>query len=286
MTEPDRPGSNPVWMETRAKKDGAHWVIDGHKWFTSSADGAAFAVVMAVTNEEAAPHKRASMILVPMDTPGVKLVRNISVMGEEGSDWASHAEITYTNVRVPLENLLGHEGEGFTMAQERLGPGRIHHCMRWLGICARAYELLVDRAVNRPIAPFRALGQQQIVQEWIAQSRMEIHAARLMVLHAAWTMDKHGQKAARDEVGLIKVFVANTLQRVLDRAVQAHGALGVTDDTPLAFWFRHERAACIYDGPDEVHLSSIARRELKKHGLEMGACCAASRRRTWTSRLR
>lgn len=267
MTEPDRPGSNPVWLDTRARLDGDHWVIDGRKWFTSSADGAAFAVVMAVTDEEAAPHERASMILVPLDTPGVTLVRNIPVMGEAGSDWASHAEIVYEGVRVPKENLLGARGRGFQVAQERLGPGRIHHCMRWLGICARAFDLLVERAATRPIAPFRFLGQQHVVQEWIARSKMEIHAARLMVLHAAWTIDRHGQKAARDEVSLIKVFAANTLQTVLDRAIQAHGALGVTDDTPLAFWWRHERAARIYDGPDEVHLASVARRELKKKGM-------------------
>jgi alkylation response protein AidB-like acyl-CoA dehydrogenase len=269
MTEPDRPGSNPTWMETRARRDGDHYVIDGRKWFTTAADGAAFAVVMAVTDEDAPLHKRASMILVPMDTPGVTLVRNISVMGEAGSDWASHAELTYENVRVPVENRLGGEGAGFAIAQERLGPGRIHHCMRWLGICARAYDLLVERAASRPIAPFRALGAQHVVQEWIARSQMEIHAARLMVLHAAWTIDTHGQHAARDEVSLIKVFVANTLQHVLDRAVQAHGALGVTDDTPLAFWFRHERAARIYDGPDEVHLASVARRALKAKGLSL-----------------
>ncbi len=269
MTEPDRPGSNPTWLDTTARRDGGQWVIDGHKWFTSSADGAAFAVVMAVTDEDAPPHKRASMILVPLDTPGVKRVRNISVMGEPGAGWASHAELVYEDVRVPVDNLLGGAGEGFAIAQERLGPGRIHHCMRWLGICARAYDLLVERAVNRPIAPFRALGQQHVVQEWIARSRMEIQAARLMVLHAAWRIDAEGQKAARDDVSLIKVLVANTLQRVLDRAIQAHGALGVTDDTPLAFWWRHERAARIYDGPDEVHLASVARRALKRAGLEM-----------------
>jgi acyl-CoA dehydrogenase len=270
MTEPDKPGSNPVWMDTRARLEGDQWVIDGRKWFTSSADGAAFAVVMAVTEgDEAKPHERASMILVPMSTPGVKLVRNISVMGEAGSDWASHAEVTYENVRVPAANILGKRGHGFAIAQERLGPGRIHHCMRWLGICARAYDLMVQRAVERPIAPFRALGAQHVVQQWIALSKIEIHAARLAVLHAAWTIDAHGQKAARDEVAMIKVLVARTLQSVLDRAIQAHGALGVSDDTPLAFWWRHERAARIYDGPDEVHLASLARRALKNAGLEL-----------------
>jgi acyl-CoA dehydrogenase len=270
MTEPDKPGSNPVWMDTRARLEGDQWIVDGRKWFTSSADGAAFAVVMAVTEDDAAkPHERASMILVPMSTPGVKLVRNISVMGEAGSDWASHAEVTYENVRVPAANILGKRGHGFAIAQERLGPGRIHHCMRWLGICARAYDLMLERAVSRPIAPFRALGAQHVVQQWIALSKLEIHAARLAVLHAAWTIDAHGQKAARDEIAMIKVLVARTLQSVLDRAIQAHGALGVSDDTPLAFWWRHERAARIYDGPDEVHLASLARRALKQAGLEL-----------------
>jgi alkylation response protein AidB-like acyl-CoA dehydrogenase len=274
MTEPDKPGSNPVWMDTRARLDaseqGDHWVIDGHKWFTSSADGANFAVVMAVTEkDDQAAHKRASMILVPLATPGVTIVRNISVMGETGAAWASHAEVRYDGVRVPRENILGARGEGFAIAQQRLGPGRIHHCMRWLGICARAYELMVERAASRPIAPFRALGAQHVVQQWIALSKIEIHAARLAVLHAAWTIDAHGQKAARDEVSMIKVLVARTLQAVLDRAIQTHGALGVTDDLPLAFWWRHERAARIYDGPDEVHLASIARRALKQAGLEL-----------------
>jgi alkylation response protein AidB-like acyl-CoA dehydrogenase len=270
MTEPDKPGSNPVWMDTRARLDGDQWVVDGRKWFTSSADGATFAVVMAVTEgDDAKPHERASMILVPMATPGVRLVRNISVMGEAGSDWASHAEVTYEDVRVPAANILGKRGHGFAIAQERLGPGRIHHCMRWLGICARAYDLMVQRAVERPIAPFRALGAQHVVQQWIALSKMEIHAARLAVLHAAWVIDAHGQKAARDEVAMIKVLVARTLQAVLDRAIQAHGAMGVSDDTPLAFWWRHERAARIYDGPDEVHLASLARRALKQAGLEL-----------------
>lgn len=270
MTEPDKPGSNPVWMDTRARLVGEQWVIDGRKWFTSSADGAGFAIVMAVTEEDdQPPHQRASMILVPMDTPGVTLVRNISVMGEEGADWASHAEVLYQDVRVPRENMLGARGHGFAIAQERLGPGRIHHCMRWLGICARAYDLMVERAVSRAIAPFRALGAQHVVQQWIALSKIEIHAARLAVLHAAWTIDALGQKAARDEVSMIKVLVARTLQSVLDRAIQTHGALGVSDDLPLAFWWRHERAARIYDGPDEVHLASIARRALKQAGLEL-----------------
>jgi acyl-CoA dehydrogenase len=267
MTEPDRPGSNPTWMETTATKDGDDWVINGHKWFTTGADGAAFAIVMAVTREDGKPHERASMFLVPMDTPGVVFVRNLPVMGEAGGDWASHAELRFDNVRVPKANILGEEGRGFALAQERLGPGRIHHCMRWLGICRRAQALLIKRAVERPLQPFRALGHQQVVQHWIAENAIQIEAARLMVLKAAWTIDTQGQKAARDDVAMIKVLVARTLGDVLDRALQAHGGYGLIDDLPLAWFYRHERAARIYDGPDEVHLTSIARRLLSAKGL-------------------
>ena len=267
MTEPDRPGSNPTWLETSAVKQGEHWVINGHKWFTSSADGAAFAIVMASTHDEGKVHERASMILVPMSTPGVKLVRNLPVMGEAGSDWASHAELRFDDVKVPLDNLLGEERRGFALAQERLGPGRIHHCMRWLGICKRAFDLMLKRAVERPIAPFRALGHQQMVQRYIAETAIQIEAARWLVLKTAWVIDTQGQKAARDDIAMIKVLVARTLQEVLDRAIQVHGGLGLLDDLPLAWFFRHERAARIYDGPDEVHLASIAKRLLSARGL-------------------
>jgi acyl-CoA dehydrogenase len=271
MTEPDRPGSNPTWMATVAKKDGADYVIDGKKWFTSSADGAAFAIVMAVTDEGADAYARASQILVPTSTPGFRFVRNIPIMGDVGHGWASHAEIDYVSCRVPRENLLGGEGQGFVIAQERLGPGRIHHCMRWLGICARAFDMTCARAASRELAPGKPLGMKQSMQHAIAESRMAIHAARLMVLHAAWKIDAEGAYAAREEISLIKVFVARTLQTVLDRAIQAHGALGMTDETPLSFWYRHERAARIYDGPDEVHLSVVAKRLLKQHGLQVPA---------------
>jgi len=262
MTEPEHAGSNPTWMDTRAVLEGGQWTIDGHKWFTSAADGAAFAVVMAVTDPEAPPHLRASMILVPTDTPGFELVRNIPVMGHAGEGWPTHAEIRYTRCRVPEENLIGGRGAGFALAQERLGPGRIHHCMRWIGICERAFDLLCARAATRKLAPDKRLGEKQIVQVWIAESRAEINAARLMVLEAAWKMDNLGQQAAREEISLIKFYVAGVLDRVLDRAVQAHGALGVTDDTPLAAFYRHERAARIYDGPDEVHKMVVAKRIL------------------------
>ena len=270
MTEPDHAGSNPVWMSTRAVKDGDDYVITGRKWFTSSADGASFAIVMAVTNQDAdSPYARASQIVVPLDTRGVRLVRNISVMGEAGSDWASHAEMAYEGVRVPQASLLGPEGAGFMLAQERLGPGRIHHCMRWIGICERAMDLMCRRAASRTLSPGKPLGTRQIVQAWIAESRAEIHASRLMVLSAAHSIDEKGSHAARDEIGIIKFFVAGVLERVLDRAIQTHGAMGLTDETPLSFWWRHERAARIYDGPDEVHLSSVAKRALRARGLEV-----------------
>ncbi|MCA0374809.1 MAG: acyl-CoA dehydrogenase family protein [Gemmatimonadetes bacterium] len=266
MTEPEHAGSNPVWLSTRAVREGDAWVLDGHKWFTSSADGASLAVVMAVTDPDAAsPYARASMLLVPLPTPGFSIVRNISVMGEAGGGWASHAEVRLEGVRVPAENLLGPAGRGFALAQERLGPGRIHHCMRWIGICERAFDLMCRRAATRALGPGETLADQQQVQMWIADSRIAIHASRLMVLDAAHTMATRGQEAAREAIAYIKVFVANTVQQVLDRAIQVHGALGMTDDTPLAWWYRHERAARIYDGADEVHRTVIARRALRPY---------------------
>ena len=268
MTEPEFAGSNPVLMGTTARREGGEWVINGHKWFASSVDGAAFAICMALTDPEASsPYARASMIIVPTDTPGFEFIGNISVMGDRGSDYASHAEVSYQGCRVPLENLLGGEGHGFIIAQERLGPGRIHHCMRWIGICERALDLMCSHAATREIAPGKPLGTRQIVQHWIADSRAEINAARMMVLQAAWKIDREGTYAAREEISVIKFYVARVLQDVLDRAIQTHGALGVTDDTPLAYWYSHERAARIYDGPDEVHKTVVARRILRAHGL-------------------
>jgi alkylation response protein AidB-like acyl-CoA dehydrogenase len=269
MTEPEVPGSNPTWLLTTARRDGDDYVIDGHKWFTSAADGAAFAIVMAVTAPDAPPHARASLIIVPTDTPGFELVRNIPVMGEPGAGHSSHAEIRYTGCRVPQSNRVGAEGAGFALAQERLGPGRIHHCMRWIGICERAFDLMCRRAATREIAPGTRLGSRQTVQTWIADSRAEINAARLLVLDAATRIEQAGPKAAREEIGIIKFYVARVLQEVLDRAIQVHGALGVTDDTPLAFWYRHERGARIYDGPDEVHKAALARHILRRYGLEV-----------------
>ncbi|MCA9709003.1 MAG: acyl-CoA dehydrogenase family protein [Myxococcales bacterium] len=265
MTEPEFAGSNPVWMGTRARREGDEWVIDGHKWFTSSADGAAFCIVMAVTEEDAAPHERASMIIVPTDAPGFTLVRNIPVMGEAGEGWMSHSEIRLDGVRVPADNLLGSAGQGFKLAQARLGPGRIHHCMRWIGLCNRAFDLMAHRAVTRRLSPDKTLADMQTVQNWIAESRAEIDAARLLVLHAAWRIDAVGVKAAREEISLIKFHAANVLMRVVDRAIQCHGALGITEDTVLSWIYRHERGARIYDGPDEVHKAVVARRILQRY---------------------
>ncbi|MCY7351372.1 MAG: acyl-CoA dehydrogenase family protein [Cytophagaceae bacterium] len=269
MTEPDFAGSNPVNLGTTAVRDGDEYVINGRKWFTSSADGATFAVVMAVTNPEAAPHRRASQIIVPTDTPGFTLVRNISIMGDASDHWASHAEVTYENCRVPIDNLIGAEGMGFQLAQERLGPGRIHHCMRWIGIAERAFDLMCRRAVSRDMGDGQMLGHKQFVQGWIADSRAEIDACRLLVLRTARSIDERSAANARNEVSEIKFYVAAMLGRVLDRAIQAHGAAGLTDDLVLSFWFRHERAARIYDGADEVHKTALARSILKEYGLDV-----------------
>ena len=264
MTEVEMPGSNPVMMDTTAVKRGAEYVINGQKWYSTAADGAEFSIVMAITNPEANPYLRASMIIVPVNSPGFNLVRNISVMGHSGSDYFSHAEILFQSCRVPVENLLGPEGHGFVIAQERLGPGRIHHCMRWIGVCNRAMELMCRRASERVISPDKkTLGTKQIIQSWIAETAAEIQAARLMTLHAAWKIEKLGQKDARVDISLIKFFVAGVMQRVVDRALQVHGGLGMTDDTILAFFYRQERAARIYDGADEVHKINVAKRILK-----------------------
>ena len=267
MTEPEFAGSNPVHMATTAVRKGDQYVINGHKWFTSSADGAAFLIVMAVTNPDGKPHERATQVIVPMDTPGVTLVRNIKIMGEAGDDYASHAEMRYENVTVPISNRIGDEGAGFTLAQERLGPGRIHHCMRWIGICERAIQLTLKHVSTRLLSPGHVLGEKQVIQHALAESRAEVEAARLLVLDCAQKIHDKGARAAREQVSLIKFHTAGVLQRVLDRAVQAHGGLGITDDTPLAYWYRHERAARIYDGPDEVHKSVVARSMLRPYGI-------------------
>lgn len=263
MTEPETAGANPTLLAVEARDEDQSFVIDGRKWFATGADGAAFAVVMAVTDPHARAHERASMLLVPEDTPGYELVRNVPVMGHTGDGWMSHAELRFDNCRVPKENLLGPQGQGFALAQERLGPGRIHHCMRWIGICRRALDMHCAWATRREVAPNETLAEQQLTRSAVAESAAEIEAARAFVLQTAWAIENQGYKAARDRVSMIKYYTANVLQRVLDRALQAHGALGMTDDTVLAAFYRNERAARIYDGPDEVHRLTVGRRLLR-----------------------
>ncbi|MCG8322792.1 MAG: acyl-CoA dehydrogenase family protein [Cytophagales bacterium] len=268
MTEPSFAGSNPVSMATTAEFKGDKIIINGHKWFTTAADGASFAIVMAITDPDATAYQRASMVLVPTDTEGFHLKRNIPIMGETGEGYHSHAEIIYENCSVPAGNLIGARGSGFKLAQERLGPGRIHHCMRWVGICERAFDMMCHRAATRSLSDEEKLGHKQTIQNWIAESRVEIDASRMLVLAAAEKIDRFGSREAKNDISGIKFYVANVLMRVLDRALQTHGALGMTDDTLLSFWYRHERGARIYDGPDEVHKSALARSILKGYGLK------------------
>tara|TARA_B100000780_G_scaffold110276_1_gene77150 strand:+ start:6212 stop:7396 length:1185 start_codon:yes stop_codon:yes gene_type:complete len=266
MTEPDYAGSNPVKMGTVANKEDGNYVINGHKWFTSGFDGAAFAIVMLVTDPFGEnPHKKASQVIVPTQTDGIEFVRNISIMGHPGGGWESHAEIKFHNVKVPLTNVLGGDGEGFTIAQKRLGPGRIHHCMRWIGMCERAFDLMCKRAASREITEGVMLGEKQSIQNWISECRAEINAARLLVQDAANKIDTQGAYKTRSEISIIKFYCAQVLQKVVDCAIQTHGALGVTDDTILAAYYRHERAARIYDGADEVHKSRLAKSILKPY---------------------
>jgi acyl-CoA dehydrogenase len=265
MTEPDTAGSDPTLLQTRAVRDGDEWVINGHKWFSTNGSVADFLIVMAVTNPDARPHQRASMLIVPAGTPGVNIVRDVPTMehpAEHFGRYGGHAEIYYEDVRVPADALLGGEGEGFLIAQHRLGPGRIHHCMRWLGVSRRAYDMLCERAVSR-YAFGSKLADKQTVQNWIADSLAEMSAARLMTLHAAWKMDNEGASAARTEISLIKFYGANVLFNVVDRALQIHGALGYSTDLPLEAMYRFARAARLYDGADEVHRQSVARRVLR-----------------------
>jgi len=261
MTEPDTAGSDPTGLRTTAVRDGDEWVINGHKWFTSGAIGARFAIAMVVTNPDGAPHERASMILVPTDAPGFDLIRPVSVMGHVSG--GGHCEIQYNDCRVPAENLLGPEHGGFMISQARLGPGRIHHCMRAIGSAERAFEIMCRHASMREVGGV-LLRDKQFVQEWIATSRMEIDQARLLTQFAAWKMDTAGKENARQELSMTKVVVPNMMMNVLDRAIQCLGALGVSDDTPLASMWRNGRALRIADGADEVHKMVIARRELKR----------------------
>jgi acyl-CoA dehydrogenase len=261
MTEPEVSGADPTGLRTRVRREGDEYVIDGHKWFTSGAYGAACAIVMAVNDPEAPMHERATMLIVPTDTPGFRIARAVSVMGHVGG--GGHCEIYYENCRVPVANRLGPEGAGFLIAQARLGPGRIHHCMRAIGVAERAFEIMCRHANTRK-AFGGTLGEKQFVQEWIATSRMEIDQARLLTMFAAWKMDTHGKKVARQEISMIKVVAPNMVMNVLDRAIQCLGSLGVSDDTPVAAFWRHSRALRLADGPDEVHKMVIARRELSR----------------------
>jgi acyl-CoA dehydrogenase len=261
MTEPEVSGSDPTLLQARAELDGDEWVINGHKWFTSGAVGAELAIAMVVTDPDAHPYGRASMICVPTDNPGFNLVRPISVMGHDGGP--GHCEIRYEDCRVPKNSLLGERGAGFAIAQDRLGPGRIHHCMRAIGTAERAHEMMCRRANDRS-AFGGPLGEKQFVQESIATSRMEIDQARLLTIFAAWKMDTEGKRAARQQISAIKVVAANMVMDVLDRAIQIHGSLGMTDDTPLAIMWRFSRMLRLADGPDEVHKMVLARRELNR----------------------
>jgi acyl-CoA dehydrogenase len=262
MTEPEVSGSDPTGLQGRAVRDGDDWVVNAHKWFSSGADGAGFGIVMVVTEPDAEPHKRASMIIVPTDTPGYELVRRIPVMGHVGRGWGTHCETRFTDVRVPLGNTLGDPGAGFLIAQKRLGPGRIHHVMRWLGQMQRAFDLMCSYALERKTFG-EPLADKQTVQNWIAESAAEIQACRLMTLQAAQRIDEGDE--ARVEISLIKFYAARVLGDVIDRALQVHGGLGMTEDTPLASMWRAARAGRIYDGPDEVHKMVVARRLLRAY---------------------
>jgi acyl-CoA dehydrogenase len=263
MTEPGTAGSDPTLLKARAERKGDNYIINGRKWFTSNAyhPNCKIAIAMVVTDPEAPPHRRASQILVPLGTPGMKLVRPVPVFNHDGGH--AHAEVLYENVKVPVSNVLGQEGDGFPIAQARLGPGRIHHCMRAIGGAERALDLMCQRAQTR-FTHGSVLADKGIIQHWIAQSRMEIDQARLLVLYAAWKMDAYGKKEARREISMVKTVAANMYQRVVDRAMQTHGAMGMTSDTPLVAMFGYARILRIADGPDEVHNQVVARRELKR----------------------
>ena len=261
MTEPDVAGSDPTLLRTRAVLDGDEWEITGRKWFSSSAEGAGFGIVMAITDPDADPHRRASQILVSADTPGIT-IEPVRVMGHLGRGWTTHCEVTYEAVRVPVANVLGEPGDGFRIAQKRLGPGRIHHVMRWLGQMQRAFDLMCSYSLQRE-AFGGPLAEKQTIQNWIADSAAEIQACRLMTIDAAHKID--GGDEARVEVSLIKFYAARVLNDVIDRALQTHGALGLTDRSPLSMMYGMARGGRIYDGPDEVHRMVVSRRILKEY---------------------
>ena len=264
MTEPDVASSDARNIRTSITKDGNDYVINGTKWWTTGAmdERCEILIVMGKTNPDADAYHQQSMVLVPMNTPGVKVVRNLLVLGYE--DQHGHAEVSFTNVRVPAANLLGPEGDGFALAQARLGPGRIHHCMRAIGMAERALSLMIKRAVSRE-AFGKQLAQQGVIQDWIAQARIDIEQARLLVLKAAWMIDTVGAKGARKEIAAIKVAVPQMAERIIDHAIQSHGGAGVSQDTPLASMYAGVRTLRIVDGPDEVHIRDIARLEIKPY---------------------
>jgi len=267
MTEPEVAGSDPTLLRTKAVLDGDDWVIDGHKWFSSGADGSTFGIVFAITDPDADTYKRGTMILVPTGTPGLEIMRPTSVMGHSGRSWNTHCEVRYTGVRVPVANTLGERGDAFRIAQKRLGPGRIHHVMRWLGQMQRAFDLMCSYALERE-AFGGPLAEKQTVQNWIADSAAGIQACRLLTMDTARKIDEGSE--ARVEVSLLKFYAAGVLNDVIDRAIQVHGARGLTDETPLAQMAMHARGGRIYDGPDEVHRMVVARRILKSYAAGDG----------------
>jgi acyl-CoA dehydrogenase len=265
MTEPDRASSDASTISTRIERDGADYVINGRKWWSSGgmSPRCAFFIVMGKTDPDAARHRQQSMVLVPRDTPGITIRRHLTVFGYEDHWHGGHAEVDFDNVRVPASNLIGAEGGGFAIAQARLGPGRIHHCMRLIGMAERAFELMCRRANER--SPFgKPLADQGVIREWVAEARIRIEQARLLVLKAAWLMDTVGNKDAMTEIQAIKIAVPSMAEWVIDKAIQVHGGGGVSQDFPLAELWTAPRALRIADGPDEVHKRSLGKRELRR----------------------
>lgn len=264
MTEPDMASSDATNIGTRIRRDGDEYVISGRKWWSTGAmnPDAAIFIVMGKTEPDAERHRQQSMVLVPRDTPGVQIVRPLTVFGYNDRDHGGHAEIVFDDVRVPVSNLIGQEGGGFAIAQARLGPGRIHHCMRAIGMGERALSLLIARA-NERHAFGRTLAEQGVIREWVAESRIQLEALRLLVLKTAWLMDTVGNREASTEIQAIKIAVPRAVQTIIDRAIQVHGGAGVSGDTPLAELYAGIRSLRIADGPDEVHLSSLGRAQLR-----------------------
>ena len=264
MTEPDVASSDATNISTTIRRDGDSYVVSGRKWWSTGAMNpeAKLFIVMGKTDVDAPRHRQQSMVLVPRDTPGVTVVRPLSVFGYDDRDHGGHAEVLFDDVRVPAENLVGEEGDGFAIAQARLGPGRIHHCMRSLGMAERAMDLMRERA-NARVAFGRPLAEQGVIREWIAESRIEIESLRLLVLKTAWLMDTVGNRKAMTEIQAIKIAVPRAVERILNRAIQLYGGAGVSDDTPLAEMYAGVRTLRLADGPDEVHLSSLGKAELR-----------------------